>query len=144
MEMVVAWSSETLVSYITTWRHISRWRQHGAPKLWYPTTALHGVRTQKTSTWFYLMMHTNMSLTVKLQVTSYTILYTYFFCSNAKPFVTSWCWLSSVMNLDLKQCDMYCRHISRLVIERVKLLRPDVDVSLLTLFHGQFYAHPIR
>jgi hypothetical protein len=30
----------------STWR----WRQHGPPKWWYPTTTLHGVTTQKTST----------------------------------------------------------------------------------------------
>jgi hypothetical protein len=28
-----------------------RWRQHGPPKRWYPTTTFHGVTTQKTSTW---------------------------------------------------------------------------------------------
>jgi hypothetical protein len=28
-----------------------RWRQHGPPKRWYPTTTLQGVTTQKTSTW---------------------------------------------------------------------------------------------
>jgi len=28
-----------------------RWRQHGPPKLWYPTTTLHGVTTQKTWNW---------------------------------------------------------------------------------------------
>jgi hypothetical protein len=28
-----------------------RWRQHGYLKGWYPTTTLHGVTTQKTSTW---------------------------------------------------------------------------------------------
>jgi len=27
------------------------YQQHGPPKLWCPTTTLHGVRTQKTSTW---------------------------------------------------------------------------------------------
>jgi len=29
----------------------SHWRQHGPPKRRYPTTNLHGVTTQKTSTW---------------------------------------------------------------------------------------------
>jgi hypothetical protein len=28
-----------------------RWRKHWPPKRWYPTTTLHGVTTQKTSTW---------------------------------------------------------------------------------------------
>jgi hypothetical protein len=28
-----------------------RWRQHEPLKCWYPTTTLHGVTTQKTSTW---------------------------------------------------------------------------------------------
>jgi hypothetical protein len=28
-----------------------RWRQHGPPKCWYPTTALYGITTQRTSTW---------------------------------------------------------------------------------------------
>jgi len=40
--------SETLESYhffkvTTPWR----WRQHGPPKRWYPTTAQHGVTTQR-------------------------------------------------------------------------------------------------
>jgi hypothetical protein len=29
----------------------SEWREHGPLKSWYPTTTLHGVTTQKTSTW---------------------------------------------------------------------------------------------
>jgi hypothetical protein len=35
------------VPAITPWR----WRQHGHLKHWYPTTKLHGVTTQKSSTW---------------------------------------------------------------------------------------------
>jgi hypothetical protein len=31
-----------------------RWRQQGRPKLWYPTSTLHGVTTQKTSVWIIL------------------------------------------------------------------------------------------
>jgi hypothetical protein len=34
------------------WRRVGwRWRQHGPLKRWYPTTTLHDVTTQKTSTW---------------------------------------------------------------------------------------------
>jgi len=42
-------TSETLVSYITIRRQTSpwRWRQHGPPKRWYPTS-LHGVKIQKS------------------------------------------------------------------------------------------------
>jgi hypothetical protein len=32
-----------------------RWRQHGPPKRWYPTTTLHGVTTQKISTWIFIL-----------------------------------------------------------------------------------------
>jgi hypothetical protein len=32
-------------------RLLWRWRQHGTPKRRYPTTTLHGVTTQKNSTW---------------------------------------------------------------------------------------------
>jgi len=28
-----------------------RWRQHGSPKRCYPTSSLHSVTTQKTTTW---------------------------------------------------------------------------------------------
>jgi len=37
--MEAAWTSKTLVSYNTI-RHTStwRWRRHGPPKRWYPTT----------------------------------------------------------------------------------------------------------
>jgi len=31
-----------------------RWRQHEPPKRRYPTTKLHGVTTQKTSTWILI------------------------------------------------------------------------------------------
>jgi len=30
-----------------------RWRQHGPLKRWYPTTTLHGMTSQKISTWIY-------------------------------------------------------------------------------------------
>jgi len=30
------------------------WRQHGLPKLCYPTTTLHGFTTQQTSTWIWI------------------------------------------------------------------------------------------
>jgi len=28
-----------------------RWRKHGPPKRWYPTTSLYGVTTEKTTIW---------------------------------------------------------------------------------------------
>jgi len=31
-----------------------RWRQWGSPKRWHPTATLHGITTQKSSTWVYL------------------------------------------------------------------------------------------
>jgi hypothetical protein len=65
-KMDAAWTSETLVSYhnpedggsmdlwnvgilpqLYTASQPRRWRQHGPPKRWYPTTTLHGVTTQK-------------------------------------------------------------------------------------------------
>jgi hypothetical protein len=50
MEMETVRLTETLICYNTTRRHNPvdwRWRQHGLLKRWYPTTTLHGVRTQK-------------------------------------------------------------------------------------------------
>jgi hypothetical protein len=51
---------------IGTWIYIQalftspwRWRQHGTPKRWYPTTALHGVKTQKVSTWIFTAVKTS-------------------------------------------------------------------------------------
>jgi len=67
LKMEAAMPSETLVSYCITTRchnkkdldltessHFTspwRWRRHGPPKRWYHTASLHGVTTQKTSTW---------------------------------------------------------------------------------------------
>jgi len=68
LKMEAAKSSETLVSYrITTRCHKPedyelnlylitspwRWRQYGPPKRWYPATSLHGIVTQKTTTWIF-------------------------------------------------------------------------------------------
>jgi hypothetical protein len=33
-------------------------RQHDAPKRWYPTTSLHGLIAQKTSTWIFIAVKT--------------------------------------------------------------------------------------
>jgi len=33
-----------------------RWRQHGPLKRWYVTTTLHGVTTEKTSTWIFTVV----------------------------------------------------------------------------------------
>jgi len=33
----------------------SRWRQYGSLKIWYPTTSLHGVTTQK-KTWVCILV----------------------------------------------------------------------------------------
>jgi len=44
------WNVGTLPQHYTA-SQLRRWRQHGFPKHWYPTTTLHGVTTLKTSTW---------------------------------------------------------------------------------------------
>jgi len=36
-----------------------RWRQHGPPKRWYPTTSLHGVTSQKTATRIFTAVKTS-------------------------------------------------------------------------------------
>jgi len=38
-----------------------RWRQHGRLQRWYPTTPLHGITTQKTSTWIHRCTFHNQS-----------------------------------------------------------------------------------
>jgi hypothetical protein len=43
-----------------------RWRQHGPPKRWYPTATLHGVRTQKTSSWIFTADKTSDHCTLSL------------------------------------------------------------------------------
>jgi hypothetical protein len=47
------WNRTTLVSQVEVFWVVTPWRrrQHGPPKRWHPTTTLHGVTTQKTSTW---------------------------------------------------------------------------------------------
>jgi hypothetical protein len=52
MERILRDSCHGLLGYNTLtspWR----WRQHGPPKRWYLTTSLHGVITQKTTTWIF-------------------------------------------------------------------------------------------
>jgi hypothetical protein len=64
---MVLWNVDILHLYMVSWprRHdmkllpifsASRWRKHGPMKLWYPTTSLHGVTTQKTLAWQYLIL----------------------------------------------------------------------------------------
>jgi len=45
----------------TTWVQfaVGRRRHQGPPKPWYPTAALHGVTTQKTSTWIFTAVKTS-------------------------------------------------------------------------------------
>jgi len=62
---VMAFSVSTLYSYVAEYQRFRRtllppsswWRwQHDCPELWYPTTSLHGVTTQKTTTWILIPM----------------------------------------------------------------------------------------
>jgi hypothetical protein len=48
---------------------VKRWRQHGPLKRWYPTTTLHDVTTQKTTTCNYLLTPCSRVLLEKLIVT---------------------------------------------------------------------------
>jgi hypothetical protein len=43
--------SMVLRNFGTVQQYWWKWRQRGTLKIWYPTTTLHGVTTQKTSTW---------------------------------------------------------------------------------------------
>jgi len=43
----VAYYQAFQVPFTSPWR----WKQHGPPKLWYPTTSLHDVISQKITTW---------------------------------------------------------------------------------------------
>jgi len=55
-----------------------RWRQHGPPKRWYPTTTPHGVKTQNTSIWIFTAMKTSKlseRFTVHLNVTFCHLVY---------------------------------------------------------------------
>jgi hypothetical protein len=38
-------------SVVAGYQRFRRWRQRGLPKRWYPTTTLHGITTQTTTTW---------------------------------------------------------------------------------------------
>jgi hypothetical protein len=53
--------SPALLRYdaVLWWSEPWRWRQHGPLKLWYPTTTLHGLTTQKTLTWIFTAVKTS-------------------------------------------------------------------------------------
>jgi len=63
----------------------SGWRHYGQPKRWYPITSIHGVTTQKTSSWtsvyvFYRYGNTNFHTHIKQQVKSvilYILMFTF-------------------------------------------------------------------
>jgi len=44
----------TSCSTVVWYQCFRRWKQHGPPKRWYPTTIIHDVTTQKTWTWSML------------------------------------------------------------------------------------------
>jgi len=65
-----------------------RWRQHGSPKRWYPTTTLHGVTTQKTT------ISTRISACLPLYMSFHPFFYLstifLFDCSSAVTGVRLW------------------------------------------------------
>jgi len=50
-------TEQTTLIFTCPWR----WRQHWPPTRWYPTTILHGVITQKTTTWNITAMNSTSS-----------------------------------------------------------------------------------
>jgi hypothetical protein len=94
LKMEAAWSSETSVSYHNAARSedggsmelrnvgilpqnytVWRWRQHGAPKRWYPTTTLHGVTTWNNSTWNLIYpVHRILKISLDWQTENFLIM----------------------------------------------------------------------
>jgi len=52
----IVWVVTCSVVAVSICRLKWRWRQHGPPKRWYTTTTLHGVETQKTTTWIQTLL----------------------------------------------------------------------------------------
>jgi len=88
------------------------WRQHGIPKRWYPTTKLHGVTTQRTSTWMFITVLTRA----------------YFLCSWCTNYRRMWSHLCTgllVSSLQ-KKCltlfdEVLCEHKMKFCIEYVRI-----------------------
>jgi hypothetical protein len=80
-----------------------KWRQHGHPKCWFPTTSPHPVTTQKTSTWFF--MSTN--------VLSYSLIFSYRF-----HFRTLYVLKYSTTQFLINKLHHHCTRLWRRIAER--------------------------
>jgi len=53
-----SWFSGLWYRVVKTTSHW-KWRQQGSPKLWYPTTSLYGIITQKAMIWIFIAMQSS-------------------------------------------------------------------------------------